>query len=92
MVNPRLSAVNIEWRYTKGSYNYWGNTRLNGNLVQGETRNTHTALPLPQVMAYGIFGEEAINKLTIIGLVVVILNQLMPRLPRLNQVIGLKWR
>ena len=47
-----FERINIEWRYTKGSYNYWGNTRLNDNLVQGETRNTSN---LTSTSSYGVW-------------------------------------
>ena len=47
-----FERINIEWRYTANHYNYWGNTRLNGNLVQGETRNTNN---LTSSSSYGVW-------------------------------------
>ena len=47
-----FERINIEWRYTKNTYNYWGNTRLNDNLVQGETRNTNN---LTSTSSYGVW-------------------------------------
>ena len=57
-----FQRINIEWRYTKNTYNYWGNTRLNDNLVQGETRNTNNLTLHLKLWCMGSLERKPLSK------------------------------